>query len=73
MAIPSMLVNGKYIRKMPPANSGSYNFNYKGSHSNVLMAIANDNYEFIYYDVDINGRISDGGLISHTKFYKKLT
>lgn len=36
------------------------------------MAIANANYEFIYYDVGTNGRLSDGGVINNTDFYDKL-
>lgn len=36
------------------------------------MAIANANCEFLYCDVGTNGRISDGGVISNTKFYEKL-
>lgn len=65
-------VDGKHIRIVPPANSGSYYYNYKKTHSIVLLAIANANYEFIYCDVGINGRISDGGVINNTIFYKRL-
>lgn len=36
------------------------------------MAIVNANYEFIMVDVGTNGRVSDGGVIQNTKFYKKL-
>lgn len=66
-------VDGKHIRIIPPANSGSYYYNYKGTHSIVLMGIANANYEFIYVDVGTNGRISDCGVITNTQFYEKLT
>lgn len=36
------------------------------------MAIVNSNYEFILCDVGTNGRVSDGGVIANTSFYKKL-
>jgi hypothetical protein len=36
------------------------------------MAITNAYYEFIYCDVETNGRISDGGVINNTIFYEQL-
>lgn len=36
------------------------------------MAVVNANCEFIMCDFGINGRISDGGVIEYTNFYKKL-
>nr|CAI5861383.1 unnamed protein product [Callosobruchus analis] len=36
------------------------------------MGIANSNYEFIMFDVGTNGRVSDGGVINNTCFYKAL-
>lgn len=38
----------------------------------VLLAICDANYEFLMCDFGINGRISDGGVIEYTRFYKKL-
>lgn len=57
---------------VPPANSGSYYYNYKGTHSLVLMAVGNAKYEFLMCDFGVNGRISDGGVIEKTSFYTKL-
>lgn len=37
------------------------------------MAIANANYEFIYCDTGTNGRVSDGGVLSNTEFFKRLS
>lgn len=65
-------VDGKHVNIVPPAGSGSYYFNYKGSHSLVLMAVVNANLEFIMCDFGVNGRISDGGVIEYSFFYKKL-
>lgn len=65
-------VDGKHIAIMKPPNSGSYFYNYKGYFSIVLLAVVDANLEFIYANVGQNGRISDGGVIDNTMFYKKL-
>lgn len=52
-------IDGKHIAIIPPANSGSYFYNYKGQHSLVLMTIVNAKYQFVYIDVGMNGRISE--------------
>lgn len=55
-------IDGKHIVIQPPANAGSYYYNYKHTNSIVLMAVAGPDYECIYADVGTNGRISDGGV-----------
>ncbi|GFR92459.1 protein ANTAGONIST OF LIKE HETEROCHROMATIN PROTEIN 1 [Elysia marginata] len=65
-------VDGKHVTISPPPDSGSYFYNYKGFHNLVLMAIANENYEFIYVHFGTNGRVSDNGVIACTSFYKML-
>lgn len=65
-------VDGKHVCIVPPANSGSYFYNYKGFNSIVLMAVVNARYEFIMCDIGVNGRNSDGGVIQETVFYQKL-
>lgn len=64
--------DGKHIAIGPPANSGSYCFNYNGHYSFVLMAIVNAKYQFMYIDVGMNGRHSDGGVLQNTVFFEKL-
>ena len=40
-------MDGKHLLMQPPANAGSRFYNYKHSHSVVLLAIAGPNYECI--------------------------
>lgn len=49
-------IDRKHITLQKPEHSGSYYYNYKGTHSIVLIAIANANYELIMIDVGTNGR-----------------
>lgn len=65
-------VDDKHVNIIPPSNSGSYYYNYKGTHSIVMLALVNANYEFLMIDDGTNGRVSDGGVIEKTKLYKKL-
>lgn len=65
-------MDGKHIKIRKPEGTSSRYFNYKGSHSIVLFAIVNADYEFIYADVGTNGRVSDGGVIRNTEFYRQF-
>jgi len=65
-------VDGKPVAIVPPPGAGSYFFNYKGYNSEVLIGIADSNYEFIYFSFGTNGRVSDWGVLEYTDFYDKL-
>lgn len=65
-------VDGKHIVMTAPPRSGSTFYNYKGTHSIVLMAIADAEYKFLYIDVGCNGRVSDGGVFGKCTFQHAL-
>lgn len=65
-------IDGKHVLINKPPNSGSYFYNYKGTFSVVLFAVVNANYEFLYVHSGTNGRVSDGGVLKETDFYRLL-
>ncbi|KAL4148743.1 hypothetical protein QTP88_002911 [Uroleucon formosanum] len=66
------VIDGKHITIVAPQNSGSLYYNYKNTHSIVLMGVANANYKLIYVDVGCNGRISDGGVFNNCSLHDAL-
>ena len=55
-----------------PESSGSHYRNYKRTDSIILLAIVGPEYEFLFVDVGVNGRNSDGGNLSQTRLKNGL-
>ena len=55
-------IDGKHVTIRKPSNAGSYYYNYKLTHSVVLLAIAGPEYECLYADVGSNDRVNDSGV-----------
>ena len=65
-------IDGKHVRTQKPKNSGSFYYNYKRTHSIILMAIAGPEFEYLYADVGSNGRVSDSVIWNKTSLLQAI-
>ncbi|CAI6358305.1 unnamed protein product [Macrosiphum euphorbiae] len=65
-------LDGKHIIHQAFPNGGSTNYNYKGTHSTILLALCDANYNFTYVNIGMPGRCSDGGVLKSCELGKQI-
>ncbi|KAJ8668433.1 hypothetical protein QAD02_010096 [Eretmocerus hayati] len=59
-------LDGKQVVIEAPPHSGSAHYNYKGSHSINLTAVASSHYRFTLVEIGAEGRRCDGGVFEQS-------
>ncbi|CAI6373816.1 unnamed protein product [Macrosiphum euphorbiae] len=65
-------LDGKHVVHQAFLKSGSVNYNYKGSHSTILMAMCYANYNFTCVNIGMPGRCSDRVVFKACEMGKKI-
>ena len=60
-------IDGKHVQMFAPNLSGSSYFNYKKTHSIILMAVSDAKYRFILVDIGDSGRQIDGSVYNNSQ------
>ena len=65
-------IDGKHIVIQTPAGGGSSFYNYRRSHSIVLLVVCDAYYRFIVVDVENSGKQIDGSVLFNSCFGQAL-
>ncbi|XP_063238528.1 uncharacterized protein LOC134540023 isoform X4 [Bacillus rossius redtenbacheri] len=65
-------LDGKHVRIIKPAHSGSLYYNYKNYFSILLLALCDASYKLLFIDVGAYGKSSDSTVFKESVFFKKL-
>ena len=65
-------IDGKHIRIICPAKSGSEFFNYKQFYSIILLAVCDAEYKFTVVDVGAKGKEGDAGVFATSALKEDL-
>ena len=65
-------IDGKHVTIRKPSNAGSFYYNYKHTHSIIILAIAGPEYECLYADVGSNGRVNDSDVWNKSSLLKAI-
>ncbi|XP_060874856.1 uncharacterized protein LOC132948421 isoform X2 [Metopolophium dirhodum] len=65
-------IDSKHVVHQAFANSGYTNYNYKGTHSIILLAVCDASYCFTLVDIGAPGRCSDGGVFRNCSCGKQI-
>lgn len=66
-------LDGRHITLRVPISDGAYYHNFKGTNSIVLLGLVDAKYRFIYVNIGVNGRISDGGVFHQSSLCKAIS